>query len=200
MAQVNHKERLLEGALQCLQEQGYARTTARDIARAAGANLASIGYHFGSKEALLNDALMKGFAAWTEEIVRRTFAQADSSPLERMVTSWQVMLSSFEQCRPLLVAFIESFAQAQHSDELRDQLAAHYSQIRATVADTVRASLGDEAAERGADPEVIASFLIAICDGLTLQWLLDPAQTPSGEQLAGSLGAALMVALEDEVH
>ncbi len=75
MAQVSHRQRLLEGAIECLKSEGYARTTARDIARAADANLASIGYHFGSKEALLNEALMRSFEIWTEELVRRTFAE-----------------------------------------------------------------------------------------------------------------------------
>ena len=38
-------------------EKGYARTTARDIASAAGVSLAAIGYHFSSKEALLTEML-----------------------------------------------------------------------------------------------------------------------------------------------
>src|SRR5256714_10188090 len=57
MAQRSHREQLLRGAIECLKEKGYARTTARDIAAAADANLASIGYHFGSKEALLDAAV-----------------------------------------------------------------------------------------------------------------------------------------------
>jgi BetI-type transcriptional repressor, C-terminal len=48
----------------------------------------------------------------------------------------------------------------------------------------------------GADPRVIASFLVAVCDGLMLQWLLDPEQTPSGEELISSLGSALNQALQ----
>ena len=59
MAQPSNREQLLEGALQCLRTKGYSRTTARDIAGASGANLASIGYHFGSKEALLNAAMIR---------------------------------------------------------------------------------------------------------------------------------------------
>jgi AcrR family transcriptional regulator len=196
MAQTSHREQLLEGAIRCLQEKGYARTTARDIAAAANANLASIGYHFGSKEALLNEALMRSFEAWTEQLVERTLAQSESAPLERLLASWKVMLASFEEVKPLLVAFMESIAQAQHSDELRAQLAAHYHQIRETVADTVRTSLGPDAADNGADAEVVASFLIAVCDGFTIQWLLDPQRTPDGQQLADSLTAALLIGLQ----
>ncbi len=196
MAQTSHREQLLQGAIRCLQEKGYARTTARDIAAAANANLASIGYHFGSKEALLNEALMQSCEAWTEQLVERTLAESESSPLERLLTSWKVTLASFEEVKPLLVGFMESIAQAQHSDELRAQLASHYQQIRETVADTVRASLGEDATDRGADPEVVASFLMAVCDGLTIQWLLDPQRTPDGQQLADSLTTALFIGLQ----
>lgn len=196
MAQVSNREKLLQAAIRCIQEKGYARTTARDIATAADANLASIGYHFGSKEGLLNEALYRSFEAWADQIVQRTLEAGDASPLDRMATSWTVMLASFPECHPLLLAFVESMAQSQRSEALRTQLAARYQKIRETVAETVTASLGDGAAARGVDPEAIASFLIAICDGLTLQWLLDPDATPSGEELAASLGGALTAALQ----
>lgn len=196
MAQVSNREKLLQAAIRCIQEKGYARTTARDIATAADANLASIGYHFGSKEGLLNEALYRSFEAWTEEIVRRTLEAGDASPLDRVVTSWKVMLASFPECRPLLLAWVESMAQSQRSGGLRAQLAEHYQALRRTIAGAVTESLGEGAAAAGVDAEVIASFLIAICDGLTLQWLLDPERTPSGEELAASLGGALMAALQ----
>ncbi|WP_344647138.1 TetR family transcriptional regulator [Cryptosporangium japonicum] len=39
------------GARQCLIDLGWARTTVRDIAEAAGANHAAVGYRFGSEDA-----------------------------------------------------------------------------------------------------------------------------------------------------
>src|SRR5690606_38768776 len=51
---MGQRQDLLAGAKRCIAEKGYSRTTARDIPAASGANLAAIGYHFGSKEALLN--------------------------------------------------------------------------------------------------------------------------------------------------
>lgn len=53
---MGHREDLLEGAKRCLLEKGFVRTTARDIVKESGANLASIGYHYGSKDALLAQA------------------------------------------------------------------------------------------------------------------------------------------------
>jgi AcrR family transcriptional regulator len=196
MAQASHRDKLLQGALECLRTKGYAHTTARDIAAASNANLASIGYHFGSKDALLNEAIIRGCEEWTKRLGEVAFARAEASPLERMAASWMAMIASFEELRPVLVGFIEAVGQSAWSDDLRERIAAHYRNAREAVAAMVRASLGDRAEEVGADPKVVASFLIAVCDGLVMQWLLDPTDVPSGEQLAGSLGAALNLALQ----
>src|SRR3954452_13656600 len=53
---MGHREDLLEGAKRCLLEKGFLRTTARDIVKESGTDLASIGYHHGSKDALLVQA------------------------------------------------------------------------------------------------------------------------------------------------
>ena len=51
--QRSNRQLLLDGALRCLERLPAEHITARAIADESGANLASIGYHFGSKEALL---------------------------------------------------------------------------------------------------------------------------------------------------
>jgi AcrR family transcriptional regulator len=196
MPQISHREQLLEGAIECLRTKGYARTTARDIAAAANANLASIGYHFGSKEALLNAAIMRTCDEWTTRLGQAAFASGSDAPLEQMGASWVAMLNSFEELRPVLIGLVEAVGQSPWSDDLRQELAAHYKTSRKQVAAMVRASLGDTAESTGADADVVASFLIAVCDGLVLQWLLDPEETPTGEQLISSLGSALNQALE----
>jgi len=197
MAQTNHREQLLQGAIECLRTKGYARTTARDIATAANANLASIGYHFGSKQELLNEAITHTCEEWTTRLGQAAFAGRDASPLEQMAASWVAMLESFEELRPVLVGFVEAVGESAWSSELREQMAAHYGKVRRAVAEMVSASLGESAPDRGADPKVVASFLIAVCDGLMLQWLLDPDETPDGGELVTSLGAALSLALEE---
>lgn len=49
--------RLLEAAGRLFADKGYRETTGREICDAAGANLAAINYHFGSKEELYVEAL-----------------------------------------------------------------------------------------------------------------------------------------------
>jgi AcrR family transcriptional regulator len=196
MAQISHRDQLITGAIECLRTKGYSRTTARDIANAANANLASIGYHFGSKEALLNEAITRTFEEWTARLGEAAFAGNDESPLGQMAASWVAMLSSFEELRPVLVGLVEAVGQSAWSDELRQELAAHYKTVRTQVASMVQTSLGETAEQAGIDAKVVASFLIAVCDGLVLQWLLDPAEIPTGDELISSLGAALSQALQ----
>src|SRR5687767_14861908 len=119
----SHREQLIEGAIRCLQTKGFARTTARDIAAASGANLASIGYHFGSKEALLTEALIRVFEQRNRRVGQVTFEADAASPRERLTASFAAVRAMFEEHRPLLVAFVEAMAECQHSDELRRALA-----------------------------------------------------------------------------
>ena len=50
----SHRDALLDAAKSLLRERDYGNITARDLVAASNTNLGSIGYHFGSKEALLN--------------------------------------------------------------------------------------------------------------------------------------------------
>lgn len=196
MAQPSNRERLINGAIECIRTTGYSRTTARDIASAADASLASIGYHFGSKEALLNEAIGRACEQWATRLGEAALAAPDSSPLEHIDASWLAMVASFEEMRPVLVGLVEAVGQSAWSDELREQMAAHFRRVRLAVTEWVRSSLGPSSEDAGGNPEVVASFLMAICDGLMLQWLVDPAETPSGEELVSSLSAALKAALQ----
>jgi AcrR family transcriptional regulator len=189
---MGHREALLVGARRCLLELGYARTTARDLVAESGTNLSSIGYHFGSKEALLNEVMQQCIDEYIEQIEQIVFADPGATPLQRVRTSWEVLVSTFVQHRPLLVAFVEALAQAERVPELRAGLAECYERLRTTVAAMVLASV-----EGLSDPTArqVASFLIAVHQGLKIQWLLDPQHAPTPDDLMAALEIALPAAL-----
>jgi AcrR family transcriptional regulator len=56
------RTRLLEAALELFGSKGFAATGVRDLAAAAGVNVAAVNYHFGSKDELRMEALRHGFA------------------------------------------------------------------------------------------------------------------------------------------
>lgn len=51
------RENLLECAGRLIAEHGYERTTSKEICQLAGANVAAINYHFGSREGLYRELL-----------------------------------------------------------------------------------------------------------------------------------------------
>ncbi|MER5738772.1 TetR/AcrR family transcriptional regulator [Streptomyces sp. NPDC002262] len=188
---MGNREDLLVGAKKCLYERGYARTTARDIVAASGANLASIGYHFGSKEALLSAAVIEAFEEWGQEL-RRILEEAADPTVD---AAWERVTEFFVTHRPLLLASVEAFAQADRVPGLREQLAEMYERARVALAAPLAAHLGDTATDR--TMWLVGSFHLALVSGLGLQWLLDPEKAPSGEELAeamrvftGALGPA----------
>lgn len=177
-AKTSHREALLEGALSCLQERGYARTTARDIVAASGANLGTIGYHYGSTERLLNQALLTGFERWYEELAAAAGRAAHES--QPLLVIARELPRTFEQNRPLVRAFIEAVAQADQSDEVRSGLLDCYRRGREMLSE-----LFFPDAPQGPQTQRVFSFLLAVFDGLLIQWLLDPEQAPDGDELAG---------------
>ncbi|HEY0757670.1 MAG TPA: CerR family C-terminal domain-containing protein [Acidisarcina sp.] len=59
---IEPRTRVLDAALELFGEHGFAETSIRDIASAAGVNLAAVNYYYGSKENLRLEALRHGFA------------------------------------------------------------------------------------------------------------------------------------------
>ena len=196
MPQPSNRDNLIKGATKCLRTKGYARTTARDIATASGANLASIGYHFGSKDALLNEALIRLFRQRNWKVGEEAIGATSATPLERLRSIFTAASAVFGTPRPVFVAFIEAIAQADRSSDLREQMAEFYRDARKGVAETIRTVLGERGAELDRDADVMGAVLMALFDGLVLQWLLDPDEVPSGDELIDALATTMRVALD----
>lgn len=184
---MGHREQLLAAARRLLEERGYAHITARDLVAASDTNLASIGYHFGSKAALLNAAIEAACADWTEKLASLAMADPDATPIQRAAATWVAALESLPTQRPILQAYVDALAQAQRVPQLREQLAAQYRRARSRVAELVAESLADGTPADDPRCVAVASFVIAACDGLSVQWLLDPDGTPDAEQLLAGL-------------
>jgi len=184
-----HRERLLEAAISCLQEKGYARTTSRDLVAASDTNLASIGYHFGSKEHLLNVAVAEGFQRWLKPLVALAGEPGPATPLERLQRGLSGVTRSFEENRGLVAACLEAWAQIPRSEDLRAEMAGSYHDFLRTIAATTREAFAEIGAP-DVDAEALAALIIALFDGLLVQWQLDPESAIGAKRLtAAALGA-----------
>src|SRR5258707_11219759 len=99
---MGNREALLEAAKRCLIEKGYARTTARDIADAAGVSLAAIGYHYGSKESLLEQAFMAAMEEWFDDDEGDRHQESPPGSLEGVQAFFGGGVRGFPPGEPLL--------------------------------------------------------------------------------------------------
>jgi AcrR family transcriptional regulator len=185
---MGNREDLLEAAKRCLYDKGYARTTARDIAAASGVSLAAIGYHFGSKDALLNAARIQAIEEWNDELGRALAADTDpdATPIERFEAIWTHIIELFAAHRPLWMASFEMLAQLDQAPEVREAVAASQQRARLGLASLFH-HLDPTLDERSA--WAVGSFYLALLPGVMAQWLIDPDHAPSGRDLAEALGA-----------
>jgi AcrR family transcriptional regulator len=181
-----HRERLLEAGIACLQDRGYARTTARDLVAASGTNLASIGYHFGSKERLLNEAMRENLRRWQEALA----ASAMAAVPHGHAAEWlEEVRETVKANRQIVVAFFEALVQAERSPELRRELTESYEELRTALAMVVSGMLPRPDAEPSPDRDLLGSLILAVSDGLLVQWLLDPDRLPGGQELVDVIRA-----------
>lgn len=181
---MDNRAALLHGARACLDERGYARTRARDVASAAGVSTAAIGYHFDTTEALLLRTLMDGLEEWSAHLDDRLRSVPEAPLRDRLTSTWGSVIESFQGYRGVLAASFELIAQADEDTELRDGL-------RRTVEDTRQAlatqMLGIDPTAEPERAQRVGAACYAILSGLIVQWLVDPNGLPDAEALAEGL-------------
>ncbi|MFD9353670.1 TetR/AcrR family transcriptional regulator [Streptomyces sp. NPDC060031] len=182
---MGNREDLLAGARRCLEEKGYLRTTVRDIAAASQVSMAAIGYHFGSREALLNQALFAAMDEWAAGSGR--LAGKGDTAAERYADTWDRKIQDFGDMRWLWTANVEAFVAAQSSPELLATLAESQRRSRPMVAAQLRGVPEDEVGEE--DVRSLGSVHLALLSGVMVQCLTDPEQAPTGRELARGLRA-----------
>jgi AcrR family transcriptional regulator len=165
--QHSNRTNLLEGTLRCLERLPPERVTARAIAAESGANLASIGYHFGSKEELVTAAVIEGLDRWLAEIGAGLERIADADRATRYRRASELVESTRPRNTALARNFAGALARAQHDERVREQLAAGFRRTRPAIAALL--GLGEDRAGEDA-----AGLLHSMFVGMLMQVLLDP--------------------------
>jgi AcrR family transcriptional regulator len=89
------RERLLLAAMRLFAERGFANTSTREIALAAGTNVASISYYFGDKAGLYRAAFTEPAPHPQDDIA--TFAAADATLRESLAAFYGALLAPLKQ-------------------------------------------------------------------------------------------------------
>jgi AcrR family transcriptional regulator len=184
--QRSNRFNLIKGTLRCLERLPPERVTARAIAQESGANLASINYHFGSKDNLVTEAVIEGLDRWLDEVAAGLGDLETQAPAERYRRAAEAIETTRRRHTGLARNFVGALAKAQHDPRIREMLAEGFGRTRPSVASLL--GLGGDRAGRDA-----AGLVLALFYGLLLQVLLDPGLGIEGARLKRAQARLLRV-------
>jgi Transcriptional regulator len=180
---IERRRQILEKAIEVFGSYGYAGGSLRQIAQEVGVTPAALAKHFGSKEGLLIEVLR-----FWEEDNRRFEPDIDARGLAAIGGNTSVMAAHVKR-RGFLELFLTLSTEASdRSHPAREFVTARYANTLESFARHISEAVdaGEIARMSPRRIEIEARSLIAVMDGLELQWLLDPNM-----DLVGTFAATL---------
>ncbi|KUF16048.1 TetR/AcrR family transcriptional regulator [Streptomyces silvensis] len=191
-ARTGTREKLLEGAIRTLTEQGIAKTSARSVAAAAGVNQALVFYHFGSVDELLSEACRYA----TEQRVERYRERlAGISSLAELLAFGRE-LHEEERAEGHVAVLAQLLAGAQTQERLAEATASGLSLWVAEVEKVLVRVLGGSPLGEFADPVGLARAVAASFVGIELYEGVDRDGARRALDALESLGV-VVAALDD---
>ena len=178
------RDEILAVTCDVVRERGFAQTRMSDVAHRLGISPQLVVYHFGSKDALLAEAV--AYASRNEMVDLDAIADAADAPLDRLDALLVAGLGP--STRASWALWIDSWGEALRSPVLRKTWRQLDDRWRAVLEEVVEQGMGagvfvaDDAAE-------MAAVLAALIDGFGVQVAL------SSSRRAVSLDQARKVAL-----
>ena len=186
------REEILRAAVQVFGSKGYTKGSLADIADQVGMTHSGVLHHFGSKDQLLLDVLAYRDATDVEHLEGRHI------PGGLELFRHLVKTARLNEERP---GIIQAFAVLSAESVTDDHPAKEYFRRRySTLREEVREALTTicDPADPPADHDVdsAASAIIAVMDGLQIQWLLEPSVITLAQSSAFAIDAILVAAIQ----
>jgi AcrR family transcriptional regulator len=182
--------RLLAAAWECVRSGGPAGATSRAITAAADANLGAITYHFGSKDALLAEAVGAAIEALVEPALE---ALRDESldPAGRLLEAVARLQRSYGESADDAPAYLEVLIDSRRNPELQARVASVFARIRAVLTTVIADLQTKNVLPAWIEPAAMAGLLLAVAQGVVLQTTIDGAG-PSSAAMADQFARLLL--------
>jgi AcrR family transcriptional regulator len=164
------KEQIVRATVECITKHGYHNFSMQDVARTAGVSKGIIHYYFLNKDELMMCVLDK-VAGDIERVLGEEMSSI-TDPWRRMEIFIEVCFEIVKNTKEYYQVNMDFWTQINQKEEIRKVIAAHYSKFREAAALVIQDGV-DKGSFRKVDSSAYASIIIAIVDGLSLQWLFD---------------------------
>ncbi len=183
------REQIVESATELFSRAGYRNATILEIAEHAGISRTGLLHHFASKEALLEAVLMK-----RDLDDEANFGVTDDplGGLQRLVRLAQHNAG----VRHIVSLFAVLSAEAGDPDHpAHDYFVRRYAATQVSFRDSLQLALDAGILAPDVDVDHEARTLIALMDGLQIQWLIAPDAVDMAGELRTELQKLLLVPL-----
>jgi TetR/AcrR family fatty acid metabolism transcriptional regulator len=164
------KNQIIAATIECISRYGYNNFSMQDVARIADVSKGIIHYYFLNKEDLMMAVLDR--VAGDIEGLLADFMNRTTDPTERVRYLVQTCFLIVREKREYYCINMDFWTQINQKESVRLAIANHYTKFRAAAAAILQQGI-DSGAFRQADASMLASAMIAMVDGISLQWLFD---------------------------
>lgn len=164
----SNREIILNVARELISEKGVKQTSLADVAREAEISKGTLFYHFPSKSLLIYEIVERHFEELTESMISRlSQLEKDYDPVEKLQMVMQTLLYEDNLGRMNLYLIQEAMLEDL---ELRSRFVDQYESWRQLITQQL-VRVFDLEGLTGI--KSLAAVILAVIDGLTIQWLLD---------------------------
>ena len=166
------KDQIVRATVDCITKYGYHNFSMQDVARTAGVSKGIIHYYFLNKDELMMSVLDK--VAGDIERVLASEMSSITDARRKLEVFIEVCFDIVRSTKEYYQVNMDFWTQINQKDEVKKVIARHYLKFREAAAAVIREGIA-AGAFRPVDVKDYASYIIAVIDGLSLQWLFDEA-------------------------
>ncbi|MEL4319518.1 TetR/AcrR family transcriptional regulator [Leifsonia sp. YIM 134122] len=164
---VAKREEILTSALAVIARNGYRRTSVRELADEVGLSQAGLLHYFSSKEELFQEILRK-----RDEVDRDAFDLEATAPIDGLIN----VVRHNTEVPGLVQLYAQISTEAGDPEHpAHDFFVERYRIFRESYSAAIRAEQDAGRIAPDVDPDLLASIVLAVTDGLQTQWMLDPS-------------------------
>ncbi|MFS1511414.1 TetR/AcrR family transcriptional regulator [Chengkuizengella sp. SCS-71B] len=164
---IDTKQKIVDAAYRVLAEQGYDKTSMKQIAKEAGVAQGLINYYFESKEDLLFELFHEESCRYSEELSKLSeIPMSDNFIHEALQVPKQLVMDQPEWHRLRFELFAIGLRSKRGAQEITRSSMMDREQ---TINELSRLPISEELNIQG-----LARIITAVMDGLSLQMMVDP--------------------------
>lgn len=164
------KDQIVRATVECIAKYGYNNFSMQDVARTAGVSKGIIHYYFLNKDELMCSVLDK--VAGDIDSVLEADIESISDPIKKLETFINIGFDIVQSTKEYYQVNMDFWTQINQKEDVKNIIISHYQKFRLTAARIISEGIVNNVF-RKVDPIEYASYIIAVIDGLSLQWLFD---------------------------